>query len=216
MTLEPLPPRLEDLECLLCAELTNDHLLKPALQSRITENPPFVFLVGRGADDAEIAPYKCGLEHVRRVHGRTKCRALPDQIVQLVNEQDYVACGGRLFHERADALLVLPAIGSSGEQSDVIQGEEPHIAKDERHSALSDALRKALGDRRFADASRTNKGWIVLAVPEENVNDAIDFGVAAAHGLQPARPCVRRHVTSAPFERVTCCRQKITNHNRRG
>src|SRR5690242_3071054 len=216
MPLESLAPRLKDLERFLGAKLANDDLLKAPLQRRITENPLFVLFVRRRADDAEIAPHQRRLEHVRGIHCRTECRALPDEIMQLVDEQNDVARGGRLFDERADTLFILAAISRSREQADVIEGKQPNVAQDERHPGLRDALRESLRDRRLAHTRWADESRIVLTVTKQDVDDSIDFGVAATHGLEPPGAGVSRQITREAFECVALGRQKITNHDRKG
>jgi hypothetical protein len=63
----------------------------------------------RCANDANIAAHERRFQHVGGIHRRAHGGALPDQVVQLVHEQDEVAIGLQRLHQAAEALLVLPA-----------------------------------------------------------------------------------------------------------
>ena len=65
-----------------------------------------------------------------------------------------------------------------------------------------DALREPLGDRRLADAGRPHERRIVLAVAQQDVDDARHFLVAAAHGLEPAGARVGGQVAREARERA--------------
>ena len=187
MPLEPLLARLEDLQRLGFAELAHDDLLEAPLERRIAFDPSLVLVARRRADDAEVAAHERGLEHVGRVHRRADRRALPDQIVQLVDEQDHVARRGRFGDDAANSLLVLAAIRRAGQQRDVVERQQPHRLRNTmRHALGRDALREPFGDRRLADARGPDERRIVLAVPQQDVDDARDLVIAAAHGLEAA------------------------------
>ena len=46
----------------------------------------------------------------------------------------------------------------------------------------------------FSDTRRTNERWIVLSVAKEDVDEAGDFRLSTANGLETAGACVRRQV----------------------
>ena len=127
MTLEALLARLQNLDRLHLAELADDDLLEAALERGVALDPSLVLVARRRADDAKVAANERGLEHVRRVHRGADRGALPDQIVQLVDEQDHVAGRGRLGDDDANSLLVLAAVGRAGEERDVIERQEPDL-----------------------------------------------------------------------------------------
>ena len=141
-------------------------------------------------------------------------RALPDQIVQLVDEQDDVG-RRRSFRRRcsANALLVLAAIRRAGEQRDVIERQQAHVAHDQRHVLGGDALGEPLGDCRLADTGRSDERRIVLPVAKQDVDDARDFRFATAHRLEASRTCVRGQVAREARERTAgLVSKQITNH----
>ena len=65
-----------------------------------------------------------------------------------------------------------------------------------------DALRQPLGDRRLADAGRPDERRVVLAVAQQDVDDARDFVLAAAHRLEPAGARVGGEVAREARERA--------------
>src|SRR5437764_6302340 len=199
MSLETFPPRLENLQRFFGAELTNDDLLKAPLESGVAKNPLLVLLARRRTDDPEVPPNERGLEHVRGVHRRAQCRPLTDEVVELVDEQDDVTRRCRLLDERADSLLVLSTIRRTGKQPNVIERQKPDRAQDEGHTALGDTLRETFGDGRFADARRADERRIILAVPKQDVDDPVDLGIAAAHGLQAPGARISRQITREAF-----------------
>ena len=121
-------------------------------------------------------------------------RALANQVVQLVDEQDDVGRRRRFGDEQANALLVLTAIRGPGEQPNVIERQQAHFAQNERHALGRDALGESLSDCRLADPGGPNKCWIVLPVAKQNVDDPRDFRFAASYRLEASRTCVRGQV----------------------
>jgi hypothetical protein len=97
----------------------------------------------------------------------------------------------------------------------VIERQQPHVAQHERNPAFRDALRESLGNGRLADAGRPHERRIVLAVPKQYVDYALDLGVATANGLQSPGARVSREIASEALERVTLGRKKITNHDKK-
>ncbi len=94
MPLEPRPPRHQHLPRLDRIELLDRHGLKAALQRRILADPLVVLFPGGGADHAHVATHERRLQHVRRVHRDAHRGPLPDQVVQLVHEEDQIGIGG--------------------------------------------------------------------------------------------------------------------------
>ena len=123
--------------------------------------------------------------------------------MQLVDEENDVARRRRFVDESADALLVLPAERRSGEKADVIQRQQAYVAQDGRNASLGDALRETLGDRGLADARRSDQRRIVLTVAKEDVDDALDLGIAAANRLQSPGASVGGQIASEALQRVT-------------
>src|SRR5437660_5565275 len=133
MPLEALFPSLQNLHRLELAKLADEDFLKAPLERRIAFDPSFVLSTRGRSDDAKVSTNERGLQHVRRVHGCTHRRALADQVVQLIDEQDDVACRGRLSDDDANALLVLPAVGRAGEKRDMIERQQAHFAQGKRY-----------------------------------------------------------------------------------
>ena len=119
---------------------------------------------------------------------------------------------------RANALLVLAAVRRAGEQRDVVERQQAHVAQRRAARRLGgDALREPLGDRRLADAGRPDERRVVLAVPQQDVDDARDFVVAAAHRLEAAGTRVGRQVAREARQRTAggFVSQEFTDHWRK-
>jgi hypothetical protein len=115
--------------------------------------------------------------------------------VQLVDEQDHVGRRARLGDDRANALLVLSPVGRAGEKRDVVERQQAYRSQNERHLFGGDPLRQAFGDRGLADTGRSDEGWVVLAVAQQDVDDARDFLLSTANRLESAGPGIGGQVT---------------------
>ena len=122
--------------------------------------------------------------------------------MQLVHEQDEVGVRREGAHQAADALFVLAAERGAREQSDVIERHEPRVLEGGRHVTRGDALRQSLDDRRLPDAGLSDEGGIVLALAQQDVDDARDLGVAAADRLEVAPPRLRGEIHPDPLQHV--------------
>ena len=199
--------RAQDLERLSGRELPYRDLLEPSLQRRVPENPALVLLVRRGTEHPELATGERGLEHVRRVHRRTTRTALPDQVVHLVDEQQYVARGTCFGDQRAQPLLVLAAIRRPCQQADGVQRQQTQIAQRDRHAPLRNAHGEPLRDGGLADPGLANERGIVLSLAEQDVDGAGDLLVATPNDLESAGACVvseisRETIQGGRFGRV--------------
>ena len=133
--------------------------------------------------------------------------------MQLVDEQDHVADRGGLRDDEAKALFVLAAIGRPGEQRHVIEREQTHVSERERYAPGRDALREAFRDGCLAYAGRSDERRVVLAMAQQDVDDARNFLVATAHRLEPVCAGVSREVTGVAAKRAAALRaQQISNH----
>src|ERR1700753_552495 len=116
MTLEALLSRLENLHRLEFAQLAHDNFLKATFECRIAFNPTRILIARRRTEPAEVATNQRGLEHVRRVHCRADRGPLPNEVVQLIDEEDDVGSSGRLGDQSANALFILTAVSRTSEQ----------------------------------------------------------------------------------------------------
>ena len=200
VVLEPRAAGAEDLERLLGGQLADDQRLEAPLERRIALHPPVVLHLRGGADHADVGPHQGGLQHVGGVHRDADRRALPDEVVHLVHEEDDVGFVLERLHQPADPRLELSAVDRAREECDVVEGDEARAAQRRRHLPRDDALRQPLDDRGLADARGADQRRVVLRLPQQDVHAAGDLVLAAAHRLEVAAPRGRVQVVAEPPE----------------
>ena len=115
-------------------------------------------------------------------------RAGADDGVDLVDEEDGVR---GLLHARDDALeplLELAAELGAGEQRAHVERVDRRLLEDGGHLLLVDAQREPLDDGGLADARLADEERVVLAPPAEDLDRALDLGVAADERVDAALP----------------------------
>ncbi len=88
------------------------------------------------------------------------------------------------FRTAFQALLKLAAEFSAGNQRAHIQREDGAVFQAVRHVAANNALRKPLGDGRFADARFADQHRVVFRFAGKNTDGVSDFGIAADHRIE--------------------------------
>src|SRR5262249_39108062 len=81
----------------------------------LLEDAP-VFLVGRGADAADLTVGEYGLDEVRGVHDAARGRARSDDRVNLVDEEDRAGLLLQLGDDALQTLLEITAVLGAGNQ----------------------------------------------------------------------------------------------------
>jgi hypothetical protein len=105
----------QDLLGLLDRRLADLDPLEPALQRLVLLDVLAILVKSSGADDLQLAPGESGLEDGSRVYRALGCTG-SDEVVHLVDEQDYVAVVGDLLHDLLETLLELaPVLGARHE-----------------------------------------------------------------------------------------------------
>ena len=123
--------------------------------------------------------------------------------MQLVDEQQDASLGGLdLLEHRLQALLELTTVFRAGDQRAHVEGEHRPVAQPLRHVPLHNALREPLDDRRLADARLADQHRVVLALAREDLDRPADLGIAADHGVEPARPSLGDEVAAVLLERL--------------
>ena len=108
--------------------------------------------------------------------------------MHFVDEQDDAASGrGDLVEHALEALLELAAIFRAGDERAHVEREQLLVADRFRHVAVDDAERKALDDRRLADAGLADQHRIVLGAARQHLDGAANLLVAANHRIELAR-----------------------------
>src|SRR5690606_715758 len=102
-----------------------------------------------------------------------------DDGVDLVDEKDRTRIVLDLLHHGLEPLLEVAAIPGAREQRAHVERENGRVLEDVRHFAPHDLARKALGNRRLADAWITHEQRIVLLPAAKHLDGALDLGFAA-------------------------------------
>ena len=134
---------------------------------------------------APLAAAEGGLEDVGRVHAAL-CVARADDVVYLVYDEDDVPGLAYLLNEPLHAAFELAAELRAGHEGGEVEEIDLLVAQLVGHAPVGDALGKALGYRRLADAGLADKAGVVLLAAVENLNDALQLLLPAYHGVELA------------------------------
>ena len=104
--------------------------------------------------------------------------------MQLVDEDDGVLILHQLFHDGLEALFKLAAILGAGDDERKIEGEHALVGEEAGHFAVGDALRQTFDDGGLADAGLADQHRIVLGAAAEDLDDALEFAVAADERIE--------------------------------
>ena len=139
-----------------------------------------VLLVGRRTDEAQVACFQVGLEHVRGIHGTVADSPGTHQRVYLVNIDDVVlGFATDAVHNLLDAVLEVAAILCARQERPHVELVDAAVLQSLWHVAAVDAACQPpyqcrLADARFADVQR-----IVLVTAAEHLNGALKLCFAA-------------------------------------
>ncbi len=176
--------------------------LEAARQCAVLPERLLVLPVRRRADAAELARLERGLEHVRRVHRAAAGGAGADEVVDLVDEEDRVVLLLERFHDRLHALFEVAAVACAGEQCAEVERPDRRLPEVLGCGLLVDRLGEAFDDRGLADAGVTEEQRIVLPAPREDVDDALELGLAADQRIDLAGGCARDELGCVGLERI--------------
>ncbi len=142
-----------------------------------------VFADRRRADAGDLAARECRLEDIRRVE-RALGGSGADQRVDLVDEDDDVLILFELFDDAFESLFELAAVLRAGDDQREVEREDALVGDEERHVAVDDALREPFDDGGLADAWLAEEDRIVLRAAREDLDDALDFFLAADERIE--------------------------------
>ena len=126
--------------------------------------------------------------------------------MHLVDDEDDVADAADLLDEALHAALELAAkLRARHERREV---EQIHllVAQLIRHVPLGDALGKALGDGRLADAGLADEAGVILLAAVEDLDDALELLGAADHGVELAVARALREVDAVVIQELELAR----------
>src|SRR5436309_2647956 len=112
--------------------------------------------------------------------------ARPDEIVQLVDEQDDVAALGDLLHHLLQALLELAAVLRAGDEGREVQRVDLLALEQLGDVGVGDALGEAFDHCGLAHARLADEHGVVLGAAREDLHDPLDLGLAADHRVELA------------------------------
>ena len=167
--------------------------LEAAFERRVFFDVLAVFGERRRADHLDLAAGKRRLQDVRGVHTALRV-AGADKVVHLVDEQDDVAVLLHLVDKALDAAFKLAAELRARDKRRQVQKLHFLLAQLRRHLAGRDAQRKALGDRRLADARLADQARVVLRAAREDLHHALDLALAPDDIVELAAARLHRQV----------------------
>ena len=137
----------------------------------------------RRPDALNLAPRQRRLQDIGRIQ-RPFRRTRADQSMQLVDEDDGVLIVHQLLHDRLQALFKLPAVFRAGHDQRQIQSQNPLVGQKTGHVAVGDLLGESFDDGRLAHARFADQHRIVLRSPAQNLDETLQFVIAADEGIQ--------------------------------
>ena len=176
---------LENFERILHARLVDRDGLEAALKRGVLLDVLAVLVEGRRADDLNFAAREGGLQNIGGVHAALGV-ARANDVMHLVDDENDVAELANFLNKTLHAALELAAELRAGDERGEVKEIDLLAAELEGHLARGDALGKALGNGRLADARLADEAGVVLLAAVENLNDALDLLVAADHRVELA------------------------------
>ena len=139
-----------------------------------------VFVVSGRADEAYIAAFEVGLEHVGGIERSVTARtARPDHIMYLVDVEYGVAFGGESFHHLLDALLEVAAELRPCYHRSHVHHVYARLFEAVGHVTTGYACSQSVHQSCLADTCFADVQRIVLVLAAEHLDGAFEFGVAA-------------------------------------
>ena len=168
----------------ITGRIDHDHL-EASLQRTVLLDVLAVFIERRGTDALKFSAAQGGLQNVGRIDCAFRSTS-SNQRVQLVDEQDRVACAADFIHHCFDAFFELTAVLCAGDHHGEVKNDDALVTQQFRNIALNDHLGKALDDGGLSHARFAQQHRIVLLTSAENLRDAFDLVFAANDGIQLA------------------------------
>ena len=179
----------------------NEHLLEPALQSRVLFDVLAVLIERRRTHQPQFAAGQHGLEHIARIHCGVPRGTCTDERVDFVDEGHNLAFGVLdLLKNGLHALFELAAVLGTGDHGRQVKADQLLAAQTFRDVACDHALRKAFDDSRLAHTGLTDEHRIVLGAARQNLDDPADLRVTADDGVEFAVAGLLGQVEAILFE----------------
>jgi len=176
------PP--QDGDRLLDRRLLDVDGLEASLQGRVALDVLPVIVQGSRANALDLAPRKGRFQDVGGIQASLGS-ARTDDRVELVDEENAAGLP-RFIHDALQPFLELAPVLRSGHHSAHIEGEQPSVEQLIGHLAAGDPLGQPFNDGCFAHTGVADQRRVVLGAAGEDLDDPLDFGFAADHGVKPA------------------------------
>ena len=159
------------------------HLLEAALERSVALQVLAVLVERRRPDRLQLAAGERRLQD-RGCVDRTLGRTGPDEVMELVDEEDDVAPLHDLLHHLLEPLLELAAVLGAGDEGGQIQGVDLLVLQQLGHLVRGDARREPFDDGGLADARLADQHGVVLLAAREDLHHALDLGLAPDDGIE--------------------------------
>ena len=171
---------LEYLDAVGNGRLVYGDRLEPALERGVLFDMLAVLGEGSCTDDLNLAPRERRLEDICCVHAALGV-ACTDDVMHLVNNEDYIALLADLLDKSLHAAFKLASELRSGNQRRQVKKIDLLTAKLIGHLIERYALSKPLGNGGLADTRLADKAGIVLLAAVEDLDNALKLLLAAYH-----------------------------------
>ena len=201
---------LQDLDRIRHRRLVDVDLLEAAHQCTILLEILPVFLVGGRADAADRARREGRLEQIGSIHRAAGGGAGADHGVNFVDEHDRAGIRLDFLDDLLETFLEIAAISGAGEQRAHVERKHRRALEHVRNLAVHDPACKTFGDRGFADAGIADEQRIVLLPAAQNLNGAIDLGIAADQRIDFAVLGLLVEIDAIGLERIALFLRLVT------
>lgn len=103
--------------------------------------------------------------------------------MDLVDKEDNILIGADLIHDALEALLKVPAIARTCDESREVERKDRLPAQKLRDLSRDDRLSKPLDDGTLAHTRFADKHRIVFCAPRQDLNDFLDFLTPSDDGI---------------------------------
>ena len=177
-----LPQTFENLDGLIDRGFGDVYLLEAAHDALAACEVAVVFVVGGASDEADVAPFEVGLEHVGGIVGAVVA-AGSDHIVYLVDIDDGLAFFRYAVHHLLDAPFEVAAILCAGQHRAHIHHVHLAALQTFGNIAVDDTACQSVDKSCLADPWLAHMQWVVLVLAAEHLDGALEFALTSDKGV---------------------------------
>ena len=176
--------------------LVDHNGLEPPLKSLILFKVFLIFIERRCSDGSQLAACQGWFQNVGRIHG-TLASACPDERVNFVDEEDYIAFGlGYLLYNALQAFLELAFIFRAGQQRTHIERINLFVLQIVGHVAAYNSSGQSFDDSCFSGSGFANQYGIILGSARQNLQNSSNLFIAPNHRVEFAGAGIFNQITS--------------------